>query len=258
MNFKKLAIMQPYFFPYIGYFQLMNAVDEFVIYDNIEFTKKGWINRNRILANKKDIFITIPLKKDSDHLDVRDRYLADSWSSERVKMMNRIKEYYRKAPQLELVYPVIKKCILFEENNLFNFILNSLNQVKEYLEIRTPLVISSNICIDHALKAEKKVIDICKARKADMYVNPIGGIQLYEKDEFKKKGIELYFLKTNDFRYMQLSNDFIPFLSILDVMMFNSKEEIKEYLKSFYTLIQKDDFSDAQTVLKLDMENNDV
>ena len=86
----KVGIMQPYFFPYIGYFQLMNAVDEFVVYDNIEFTKKGWINRNRILVNGKDAFITISLKKDSDYLDVRDRYLADSWSSDRVKMLNRM------------------------------------------------------------------------------------------------------------------------------------------------------------------------
>jgi len=215
----------------------MNAVDEFVVYDNIEFTKKGWINRNRILVNGQDSFITIPLKKDSDYLDVRDRYLANSWSAERVKMLNRIKESYRKAPQFETVYPLVEKCICFEDNNLFNFILNSLNQVKEYLEIRTSLIISSTIPIDHTLKADKKVVAICKARNADTYVNPIGGIQLYIKDEFKNEGIDLFFLKANDFEYKQLNNEFIPWLSIIDVMMFNSKEEIKEFLHSFYTLV---------------------
>ena len=233
----KLGIMQPYFFPYIGYFQLMNAVDEFVVYDNIEFTKKGWINRNRILVNGQDSFITLPLKKDSDYLDVRDRYLADSWPSERVKMLNRIKESYRKAPQFDSVYPVIEKSILFEESNLFKYILNSLNIVKAYEGIDTPLIISSTLAIDDTLKADKKVIAICKARNADTYVNPIGGIQLYIKDDFKNEGIDLHFLKANDFEYKQFDNEFVPWLSIIDVMMFNSREEIKEYLNSFYTLL---------------------
>src|SRR6188768_4511537 len=110
-----IAIMQPYLFPYIGYFQLMAAVDEFVVYDNIEFTKKGWINRNRILVNGKDTFITLPLKKGSDYLNVNDRYLADSWLTDRTKLMNKVTEAYRKAPQFNLAYPVIKKCIFFED-----------------------------------------------------------------------------------------------------------------------------------------------
>jgi hypothetical protein len=215
----------------------MNAVDEFVVYDNIEFTKKGWINRNRILINGKDYFISLPLKKDSDYLDVRDRYLADSWKSERMKMLNRIKESYRKAPQFDSVYPVIEKCILFEDANLFNFILNSLIQVKEYLEIKTSFTVSSTISIDHALKADKKVLAICKERNSETYVNPIGGIQLYKKDEFKNQGIDLHCLKTNNFEYKQFNDEFVACLSIIDVMMFNTKEKIKEYLNSYYTLV---------------------
>jgi hypothetical protein len=233
----KLAIMQPYFFPYIGYFQLMNAVDEFVIYDNIEFSKKGWINRNRILVNGKDSYITIPLQKDSDYLDVRNRYLAASWSSERKKMLKRITDSYRKASRFDLVYPIIEKSIVFEESNLFKFILNSLRVVKEYLDIQTPLVISSTIPIDHSLKAEKKVIALCKARKANEYLNSIGGIKLYEKDRFTNEGLDLHFLRTNDVRYKQFNNDFVSSLSIIDVMMFNSKGEIRGYLNSCYTLL---------------------
>lgn len=233
----KIAIMQPYFFPYIGYFQLIKAVDEFVVYDNIEYTKKGWINRNRILINGKDSYITLPLKKDSDHLDVRDRYLASSWPFEKDKMLNRIIESYRKAPRFDSVYPIIEKSILFEERNLFGFILNSLNLVREYLEIQTPLLVSSTIPVDHGLKAGKKVVAICKARKADTYLNPIGGTQLYSKADFKNEGLDLCFLKTADFIYKQSDNNFVPFLSIIDVMMFNPKEEIKEYLNSFYTLL---------------------
>src|ERR1700722_4154503 len=152
----KLAIMQPYFFPYIGYFQLMNAVDEFVIYDNIEFSKKGWINRNRILVNGKDAYITLPLKKDSDYLDVKDRFLAETWPLDRKKMLNRISESYKKAANFDSVYPLIEKCIFFEESNLFKFILNSLILIKDYLNISTSFVISSTIPIDHNLKAEQK------------------------------------------------------------------------------------------------------
>jgi hypothetical protein len=229
----KIGIMQPYFFPYIGYFQLMNAVDEFVVYDNIEFTKKGWINRNRILVNGKDSFISLPIKNDSDYLDVRARHLADSWNSERTKMLNRIKESYRKAPQFDSVYPMIEKCVSFEDSNLFNYILNSLMEVKKYIDIKTPFIISSTIPIDHTLKAEKKVMAICKARNADIYVNPIGGVQLYNEDEFQNEGIALHFLKTNDFEYKQFQHDFVPWLSIIDVMMFNSKEGIRTFLKLY-------------------------
>src|ERR1022692_2308540 len=114
-----LAIMQPYFMPYIGYFQLISSVDEFVIYDNIEFTKKGWINRNRILVNGKDLTITIPLKKDSDYLNIVERRLADTWVNERKKMLNRIFESYRKAPYFGIAFPIIEKIILHEDNNLF-------------------------------------------------------------------------------------------------------------------------------------------
>ena len=228
-----LGIMQPYFFPYIGYFQLMNAVDEFVVYDNIEFTKKGWINRNRILVNGKDSFITLPLKKDSDYLDVRDRYLADSWLSERVKMLNRIKESYRKAPQFDSVYPVIEKCILYDESNLFKYILNSLKIVKAYIEIDTPLVISSTITIDDTLKSDKKVIAICKARDADTYVNAIGGMELYSKETFQEKSIELKFIKSKPFEYPQFGDAFVPWLSIIDAMMFNPKNRIGQILEEY-------------------------
>jgi hypothetical protein len=211
----------------------MNAVDEFVIYDNIEYTKKGWINRNRILNNGIDSFITIPLKKDSDYLNVRERFLADSWSVERKKMLNKITESYRKAPNFADVYGFIEKSILYEDYNLFNFVLNSLNLIKEYLEIRTPFVISSTVPIDHSLKSKEKVIEICKARGLDIYVNPIGGRQLYNKVDFESEGIKLHFLKTGEIKYNQFNNEFIPYLSIIDLMMFMKKQDVKQALGVF-------------------------
>ena len=225
--------MQPYFFPYIGYFQLINAVDEFIIYDNIQFTKKGWINRNRILVNGSDIYITLPLKKDSDYLDIKARFLSDDWPNERKKTLNRITESYRKAPQFNFVYHLIENILMHDEKNLFSFIFNSLRQINQYLDIKTPLIVSSSIPINHDLKAGNKVIELCKARKASTYINPIGGVELYSKEEFKNEGFELQFLKANNITYPQFKNDFVPFLSIIDVMMFNSKKDFKSMLQSF-------------------------
>lgn len=230
-----IAIMQPYLFPYIGYFQLMNAVDEFIIYDNIQFTKKGWINRNRILVNGSDAYITLPLKKDSDYLNIKDRYLSDDWILESKKMLNRITESYRKAPYFESVFPLIEKSLLFEDKQLFNFIFNSLNLTKDFLDIKTSFVTSSTIPIDHHLKSTEKVIALCKHQNAKTYINPIGGIELYNKEEFKKEGLELKFIKANNIIYPQFKNDFIPYLSIIDIMMFNSKEEIKNHLNNSFT-----------------------
>jgi hypothetical protein len=229
----KIAIMQPYYFPYIGYFQLINAVDEFVIYDNIEFTKKGWINRNRILVNGTDAVVSLPIKKDSDYLNVNERFLADTWDIERKKMLNRITESYRKAPYFKETYEVLEKCILYEDHNLFKFILHSVQTVMQYLKIDTKLVVSSSVPIDHQLKSNEKVMAICKERGADIYINPIGGLELYDKEIFKKNNLKLQFQKANNITYSQFNNEFIPWLSIIDVMMFNNIEEMQSKLEAY-------------------------
>ncbi len=233
----KLAIMQPYIFPYIGYFQLINAVDKFVVYDNIQFTKKGWINRNRVLVNGRDEYFTIPLKKDSDFLNVDQRKLADTFKTDRVKLLRRINESYRKASEFNAVYPLIESVINNDEENLFAYIYQSINAVCKYLDIKTELVVSSTIPIDHNLKSQEKVIAICKALNATSYINPIGGVELYAKDVFMQNGITLNFIKTDAISYKQFDNEFVPWLSIIDVMMFNSRETIKGYLNSFYNII---------------------
>jgi len=228
----KLAIMQPYFFPYIGYFQLLKTVDEFVIYDNIQFTKKGWIHRNRILVNEASSFVTLPLKNDSDYLDINDRRLADSFFQEKKKLLRRIEGAYRNAPYFHDVYPLVKGCLDYDDSNLFNFIFFSVKKIMNFLSINTRVVISSSIKIDNSLKAEKKVIEICKQMNAGTYINPIGGLELYDKGEFAAHNIELKFLKTKPIVYKQFNNNFIPWLSIIDVMMFNSVQYISELLNN--------------------------
>ena len=227
----KLGIMQPYFLPYIGYFQLLNAVDKYVIYDNIQYTKKGWINRNRILQNGKDLMITIPLEKDSDYLDVKERYLSVGFDKK--KLLNQIRESYRKAPYFEQVMPLIERIINYDDNNLFHYIDNSVREICRYLEINTEIIISSSLGIDHSLKGQDKVIAICKELKATDYYNAIGGQELYSPEEFKKENINLHFISSSPIEYKQFANEFVPWLSILDVMMFNSLEDIHKILDNY-------------------------
>lgn len=227
----KLGIMQPYFLPYIGYFQLLNAVDKYVIYDNIQYTKKGWINRNRILQNGKDLMITIPLEKDSDYLDIKDRYLSVGFDKK--KLLNQIRESYRKAPYFDMLMPLIERIVNYDDTNLFHYIDNSIREICKYLDIKTEIIISSTLDIDHSLKGQDKVIAICKELKATDYYNAIGGQELYSPEEFKKENINLYFISSNPIEYKQFANEFVPWLSILDVMMFNSLENIHKILDNY-------------------------
>lgn len=226
----KVAIMQPYFFPYIGYFQLINAVDKFVIYDNIEYTKKGWINRNRILKEGVDLMISLPLKKDSDFLFVNQRYLADDWSKSKLKLINSIKESYRKAPHFEVTFSLVQEIFNDSNSNLFEFILHSVLQTCKFIGIETEIIVSSTLDYNNELKSEEKVIAICKSIEATQYINSIGGVELYNKNNFSDQGIELNFIKSKPIIYNQFKNEFVPWLSIIDVMMFNSKEVVSGFL----------------------------
>ncbi|MBF0760405.1 WbqC family protein [Dysgonomonas mossii] len=226
-----LGIMQPYFMPYIGYFQLLNAVDKYVIYDNAKYTKKGWINRNRILQNNKDTLISISVEKDSDYLDIKDRSVADSFDKK--KLINQIRESYRKAPYFEQVIPIVEDIINYEEKNLFLYIYNSIKEVCKYLNIHTEIIISSTIDIDQTLAGQDRVIAICKTLGAKDYYNAIGGQELYHPKDFEKKGVSLRFLSSNLVAYKQFNNDFIPWLSIIDVMMFNSLAETQDMLNEY-------------------------
>lgn len=229
----KIAIMQPYFMPYIGYFQLINAVDKFVIYDNIQYSKRGWINRNRILVNGKAEFITLPLKKDSDYLDVVDRELALNFEDAKNKILRKVRASYQKAPYFDKAYELITDILSYKSSNLFDFVLNSIKKNCNYLGINTKIIISSDLEANHSLNGEERVIDICKNLKAKDYINPIGGVDLYTKSRFIEDNINLQFLETVNFEYNQNINYFLSHLSIIDLIMFNSREELKEILNKY-------------------------
>ncbi|MFN6038678.1 MAG: WbqC family protein [Bacteroidota bacterium] len=233
---KRVAIMQPYFLPYLGYFQLINAVDEFVVYDKIKYTKKGWINRNRINVNGEPHYITISLKSASDFLNINERELSDQWEKDRLKILNTIAGVYSGALYFKEVFPLIQEIVLAQEKNLFGFLYNSLLLMREFLEMKNQFTISSSLSFDDSLQSSEKVKAICKACKADIYINAIGGTELYDRSDFKSGGIELFFLKSDEVVYPQVFPGFVSHLSILDVLMNIGKAETQRLIKNSYSL----------------------
>src|SRR5579862_1170942 len=229
------AIMQPYFLPYLGYFQLIASADIFVVYDNIKYTKKGWINRNRILQHDHPVPLSLPLKKASDFLDVRDRELSSDYSG--MSLLNQVTGAYRKAPFYGQTLPLIERIVDYPDRNLFQFLDHSIRLTCDHLGIATAVRPSSEIAIDHGLTGEAKVLALCAAVEATTYINAIGGVDLYSREEFKRRGIELKFIKSIPFTYPQFGSEHVPWLSIVDVLMFNSLSAVQERLRSGYELI---------------------
>jgi len=231
----KLAIMQPYFLPYIGYFQLIAAVDLFVVYDRIKYTKKGWINRNRMLVNGSDAMFSLPLKRDSDALDVIEREIAADFNPD--KLCLQIGGAYRGAPCFGETFPLIERILRHRDPNLFRFIHHSLTALCRHLGITTEIRISSSIPIPAGLKNQDKVLAICKAVGASTYINSIGGTELYAPADFLQRGIELKFIRPKPFTYVQLDHAFVPWLSILDVLMFNPVDAVREQIRTQFELV---------------------
>jgi hypothetical protein len=228
----KAAIMQPYFFPYIGYFQLLNAVDTFVVYDDVNFIKKGWINRNTILVNEKHYLFTVALKSASQNKLINEIALDDN-SGWKTALLKTIHLAYGKAPFFAQVFPLIQDIIGQQETNLSKLIVYSLQKIGGYLSIETKMIISSEIEKNNSLKGQDKIIEICKKLDATHYINAIGGMALYDKTAFSDQNIILQFMQSNAIVYPQFKNAFVPHLSIIDVLMFNAPEQVKPLLDQY-------------------------
>ena len=224
-----VAIMQPYFIPYIGYWQLINMVNTFVIYDDVNFTKGVFVNRNNILHNNTSQLVTLQLIGASQNKKINEISVGNNSK----KILKTIKHNYSKAPYFKETYLLMENMFANNEDNLSKFLGNSLQIISTYLEINTRFLYSSKINNNKSLKAQDKLIEISQLLSATDYINTIGGVELYEKDDFKKAGINLSFIKTTNVEYKQYKNQFVQNLSIIDVMMFNSKEEIREMLTQF-------------------------
>jgi hypothetical protein len=230
----RVGIMQPYFFPYIGYFQLIASVDLFVVYDNIKFTKKGWINRNRFLLNGNEASFSLALKAGSDSLSIIERELSPEFS--RSRLFAQLHAAYRRAPYYTQTIDLIERVLMHPETNLFRFLFHSLVQTCQHLGIHTAFRISSSVPIDHGLRAQDKVIALCNEVGATTYINPIGGTELYDGGVFAQRGLRLQFIQSTPFNYPQFGRAFVPWLSIIDVMMFCSPTEIQQQLSSGFQL----------------------
>lgn len=231
----KLGIMQPYFFPYIGYWQLMKAVDKYIIYDDVNYIKGGWINRNRILLNGRPHYINVPLLGASSNKKINEINVNYDIRIIR-KSLKLIEAAYKKAPYYKDVYPVVASIMEYQEKNLAKYLGNSINILCAYLGITTTLVYSSTITKNCSLRGEEKVLEICKILGATEYYNAVGGQGLYSQDNFGENGIALRFIKTNEITYSQLNNKFEKNLSIIDVLMFNSKRKVTQMLQEYSLL----------------------
>jgi len=227
--------MQPYFLPYIGYFQLVNHCDIFVFYDDIQYSKGGWVNRNRLLVGGAAKTFTIPLMKASDFLDVRDRRISEAFNPS--KMMSAFAQAYDKAPHWEKYKDLLTAILEYPDRNLLNFINNSTAAVAAALSIDSKILVSSNITIDKTLKAQDRVLAICQSLGATEYINPIGGLDLYQESVFAKLGISLKFLSPNLTPYPQFSEPFVEALSIVDALMFLEPSELISRIKNDYALV---------------------
>ncbi|MBR3160275.1 MAG: WbqC family protein [Atopobiaceae bacterium] len=228
----KLAIMQPYYIPYIGYWQLIADADVFVIYDDVNYIKNGWINRNRILINGSPRYINLPVIGASPNKLINEISTNYDEKSKK-KSLRMIDNAYRKAPQYEGVLSLFQEMINFEGDNLALFLEHSIRLFAKYMHMDTEILMSSDLDKDTSLRGQDKVIDICKRLSADEYVNTSAGSHLYSFEDFAAAGISLQFITTKIIEYTQFKNDFCPNLSILDVLMFNDVVAVESFLRSY-------------------------
>lgn len=232
----KLAIMQPYFFPYIGYWQLIHAVDRIVIYDDVSYIKQGWINRNRILINGQPTYITLPLKQASSYKRICDTTTLSSpiW---REKLIRSVGNTYRKAPFFSEVYPIIEKLIRYPTDNLSDYLVYQLQNFAEFLGIKTEFIATSRYYENSHLCGQERLLDICKREDASTYTNLQGGQELYDTETFSNRSIDLNFIVTHLMPYKQRGPGFVPYLSIIDMLMEIGRIEIKNHLDAFSLIV---------------------
>lgn len=229
----KLGIMQPYFVPYIGYWQRMAYVDVHVIYDDVNYIKGGWINRNRILVNGEPRYFNVPLHGASPNKLINEVEISLD-DHEAAKMKKTLRQAYAKAPNLNPVMDLMGEVLSYRGGNLAEFLERQLSLVAGYLGIKTKTLVSSRLHKDNSLKGQEKVIAICHELDADVYVNALSGNHLYSKDAFEAENMTLEFIEDKgSTSYPQSADAFVPSLSIIDVMMNCSRGQIEELLADY-------------------------
>lgn len=229
----KVALMQPYFFPYLGYYQLINSVDEFVIFDKAQYVRRSWMNRNRILnEHKESVFINVPISKASRETKIKDILINNNinWQE---KLFDQLL-YYKKAPYFNSVLDLLNDCLSNNSHtNLSEFNTKILKKTCELLSINTDISILSEKLptIESADMADEWGIKVSKALNATTYINAIGGKGFYNQQKYQDSGLGILFIKPSLSSYKQIDKHFVPGLSIIDVMMFNDLNTIKDMVE---------------------------
>ena len=226
----KLGIMQPYFMPYIGYFQLMKAVDKYVVYDDVNYIKGGWANRNHILINGEKEMFTVTLQKASPNKLFNEIVIGDDFK----KLMKTLQMNYSRAINFDQTMVLMERIISFPNKQLAVFIANSFREILSYLSVETEILMPSEIPKDNSLRGKDKIIQICEILGADTYYNAVGGKNLYDQEEFREHGITLNFVDSLPQVYSQLhTREFVSGLSMIDVLMNNTKDKVNSLLESY-------------------------
>lgn len=230
----KVAIMQPYFMPYLGYFQLINAVDTFLFFDQVHFIKKGWINRNRILVQQKDYLFTIPLVDVSQNKLIKETFIDEkSYPQWKAKFLKTITQAYKNAPYFDTTLSLLETILNHKTEQISELAMYSVLQIAKLLSIKTDFKTSTTIASILPSGKVEKLLFLCKMLNATEYVNPIKGQALYKKEAFLEAQINLHFLKSNRIQYPQFNHEYVADLSMIDVLMFNAPETISQYLKEY-------------------------
>lgn len=223
------AIMQPYFFPYIGYYQLAYEVEKFVFLDDVNYIKKGYINRNAILLHGKRHEFSVPVSKISQNRAIRLHDYTGNYSD----FVRLIEQAYKKAPLFDMVMPLVKGVVLDAETNVARKNAKSLVDVFAYLGLERKFLFSSDVELDSDPKGQERILALCKNLRISQYRNAIGGQALYNAQSFNAMGIDLKFIQAGIQPYPQGRHDFVSHLSMIDVLMHCDKASVLRQLSNY-------------------------
>ncbi len=221
------------FFPYLGYWQLMNTVDEFILYDDVTFIKNGWISRNRIKSAGKPLYFGLQVRGISSNRRICDHELLRDERSER-KLRRTLENVYHRAPYYEETASLFGLCMDYPETNLALFLNNCIRETAAHLGIKTRIISAAEQEFPHETSGQDRILELCSLRKADAYYNSVGGKSLYDQAAFAAAGCPISFLRMDEnIRYAQGEGAFVPALSILDALMYNSRSEMQDLLMRY-------------------------
>jgi len=226
---KRVAIMQPYIFPYLGYFQLAASGDIFVLYDNVNYIRQGYINRNCILSAGQIQRFVIPVPGASSFKPIKEL----EFSQDVGKVIKQIRQAYQNRPFFGAVFPLIEQVLQSEQRSIALMCQKMMRCIFDYLGMEKAVTLSSQINYAQTGSASDKIIAICHSLGADVYINSAGGVDLYDRGQFLKSKLDLKFIKMNDIRYPQGGDEFHPNLSIIDVLMNCSVETVRDLLSEY-------------------------